>query len=67
MLWLATNLEKSISMAGDVAFGFVCHDLETPAVSLGLHHQPHLMAFPGPALFRLKTETHRRLAGDAFR
>jgi hypothetical protein len=67
MLWLATESEKIISMVIDIAFGFVCRALGTPAVSLRLHHRPHLMASPGPALFRLKTETHRRVAGDAFR
>jgi hypothetical protein len=34
MLWLATDSEKSISMVIDIAFGFVCHALGTPAVSL---------------------------------
>jgi len=34
MLWLATDSEKFISMVVDIAFGFVCHALGTPAVSL---------------------------------
>jgi hypothetical protein len=54
-------------MVIDIAFGFICTALGTPAVSLSLDHRPHLIAFSSPALFRLKKETHRRLVGDAFR